>query len=60
MFLPEFLTPFTRKGSKISTNFIAVDGSFMYWDNNLKILISVSPEDLRNFLEHQKHKHIYN
>lgn len=48
--LPEFWTPFTKNGSKISTNFLAGSGSFMYFDNNLKILISVSPGHLTNFL----------
>ena len=31
-------------------NFLACNGSFIYFDNNLKILSSVSPGYLTNFL----------
>lgn len=47
---PEFSSLLVRRGSKISTNFLAAEGSFIYFDNNLKIMSSLSPGLLTNFL----------
>lgn len=47
---PDFSSLLVRSGSKISTNFLAAEGSFIYFDNNLKIMSSLSPGLLTNFL----------
>lgn len=52
--LPEFLAPFAKNGSRMSMNFLASNGSFICFDNDLKIFTSVSPGHFTNFLEYLK------